>query len=47
MSIAAGSLFQEGYTMMVQKLLFRIADWIRDKETSGGWVPQKHKCNEK
>jgi hypothetical protein len=34
MSIAAGSLFQEGYTtttMMMQKRLFRMADGIRDK----------------
>jgi hypothetical protein len=33
MSIAAGSLFQEVKTMMMQKPLFRIADGIRNKET--------------
>ena len=31
MSIAAGSLFQEGYTMTMQKRLFWIADGIRNK----------------
>jgi hypothetical protein len=33
MNIVAGSLFQEGYKMMMQKRLFRIGDGIRDKET--------------